>query len=212
MSINWEYVTERVRRYNENPSDDLLIRIGSHVDVLTLDDCDLIQKEQGGYLNPEQRYRVLDWIVGEARLEIEQDLAVLIFGREQLLKWLEQSRQAYPDFEFYLVFEAHQGQYTGHHGIDFTMHWQPRTGAPEPDVEGDFPWKVFWEWGEMFWGNYPGGFTNQFDFNLNCYPDQWSFATPNSLCVEGDRYTMLTDDEASLMSVASVLETTKVPA
>ncbi len=37
-SINWEYLIERVRRYNEAPSDDLLYRIGTHVNILTPDD------------------------------------------------------------------------------------------------------------------------------------------------------------------------------
>jgi hypothetical protein len=35
---------------------------------------------------------------------------------------------------FYLVFEAHpEGMLTGHKGIDFTMHWMPQPGAPEPE-------------------------------------------------------------------------------
>lgn len=59
MSINREYLEERVRRYNEQPSDDLLYRIGSHINLLTVDDCRLIEG-QGGCLSPKQRYRVLD--------------------------------------------------------------------------------------------------------------------------------------------------------
>jgi hypothetical protein len=212
MSVNMEYVIERVRRYNNQPSDDLLYRIGSHASILTPEDCALIDRQQGGSLNPKQRYTVLDWIVGEARLEIQSDLALLIFGRQQLEEWLEISRQAYPDFEFYLVFEAHEGQHSGHQGIDFSLFWMPKPGAPEPDLECDFPWRLSWDWGEMFWNDYPGGFTNDFDFTMSCYPDQWSFATPNSFCVEGDRYCQMTDEEASLMSVAEALEATKVAA
>ena len=209
--IDWEYVTERVRRYNENPSDDLLYRIGTHVNALTLEDQDLIDRHQGGQLNSEQRYRVFDWLAvqsaaGFVDLEIEGDLALLIFGRDQLSQWLERSRQAYPDFEFFLVFEAHpEGMKTGHKGVNFSMHWMPQPGAPEPDVELDFSWRCYWECGEMFWGSYPGGFTNQFDFGLDVYPNQASFATPNSFCEEGDRYTTPTDEEADLMSVEAVL-------
>ena len=201
--IDWEYVTERVRRYNEKPSDDLLYRIGTHVNSLAPEDLDLIHRQQGGYLNPEQRFLVLNWIV-KAGLEIDGDLALLIFGRHQLVQWLEQSRQAYPDFEFYLVFEFHD--FKGwEEGINFTMHWMPQPGAPEPSVELDFPWKSYWEGGGMFWNSYPGGFTNQFDFNVDCYPNQGSFATPGAFCSAGDRYTTPSDEEADLMSVAQVL-------
>jgi hypothetical protein len=203
--INWEYVTERVRRYNKNPSDDLLYRIGSHTNVLTLDDTRLIDEGQSGRLNPEQRFRVLDFLSGSGH-DIEGDLALLIFGREQLSQWLEISKRAYPDFDFYLVFEHHpDGMKTGHTGIDFAMYWMPQPGAPEPNVECDFPWNCYWEHGEMFWGGYPGETANQFEFNLFVYPNQWSFATPNYFCEAGARYTTPTDEEADLMSVESVL-------
>ena len=46
-SLNWDYLLERVRRYNEKPSDDLLYRIGTHVNILTLEDQDLIERNQG---------------------------------------------------------------------------------------------------------------------------------------------------------------------
>jgi hypothetical protein len=68
QNISWDYLLERVRRYNENPSDDLLYRIGTHVDVLTLEDQDLIEQQQGGYLNPQQRYRVLNWLTVHSAL------------------------------------------------------------------------------------------------------------------------------------------------
>lgn len=206
-SINWDYVEERIRRYNAEPSDDLLYRIGTHVDALTLEDQELIQKQQGGHLNPEQRYRVLDWIVScQNTVKLECDLALLIFGRDQLTQWLERSRQAYPDFEFYLCFEyLTQFQSGCSDGICFSMHWAPKPGAPEPDVECDFPWKLYWETGSMFWNDWmPNG--NQFDFGLSCYPNQQSFATPDSFCVEGSRYTTLSDEEKDLMSVAQVLQ------
>jgi hypothetical protein len=209
-SIIWDYLLERVRRYNEAPSDDLLYRIGTHVDVLTPDDQHYIDHHRG-CLHPEQRYRVFDWLAvqsaaGLLGLEIEGDLALLIFGHDQLTQWLERSRQAYPDFEFYLVFEHHpDGMKTGHTGIDFAMYWMPQPGAPEPDIECDFSWRLCWNHGEMFWGDYPDGFTNQFDFSVDCYPNQQSFATPGSFCEEGDRYTTPSDEEADLMSVAQVL-------
>ena len=210
-SINWNYITERVTRYNSNPSDDLLYQIGTHTGTLTLDDQAVID-QQGDCLNPEQRYRVLDWLAVQAAngvvgLNVEGDLALLIFGREQLTQWLEISKRAYPDFDFYLVFEHHpDGLKTGHIGIDFAMYWMPKPGAPQPDLECDFPWKCCWEYGEMFfWSYLDESSANQFEFNLFVYPNQWSFATPNYFCEAGDRYTTPTDEEADLMSVEAVL-------
>ncbi len=198
QSINLDYIRERVHRYNNSPSDDLLYRIGNHADVLSIE-------HSSGNLTPEQRFRVLNWIVTSG-LSIEGDLALLIFGRDPLTQWLETSRQAYPDFEFFLSFEFRTKFQTGFDdGICFTMHWMPKPGAPEPSVECDFPWRLYWEAGEMFWGDYPNNTTNQFDFSFSCYPNQQSFATRGSFCEVGDRYTTPTDEEADLMSVEQVL-------
>ncbi|MBD1942516.1 hypothetical protein H6F50_09130 [Coleofasciculus sp. FACHB-712] len=203
-SINWGYVTECIRRYNQQPSDDLLYRIGTHTDSLTPEDQNLIQHHQHGNLSPEQRFRILNWIACQG-FEIEGDLALLIFGREQLTEWLERSLEAYPSFEFFLAFEFLQKEQSGvDAGICFTMHWTPLPGAPEPSVECDFPWKLDWEPGDLFWSDWMTGH-NQFDFCLDCYPNQGNFATPGSFCQQGDRYTTLTDEESDLMSVAAVL-------
>jgi hypothetical protein len=216
--MNWDYIIKHCTAYTLLPCgvserhNDLLYRIGTHVDVLTPDDCKLI--EQQGSLSSEQRFRVLDWIVScQNDVEIKGDLALLIFGREQLEQWLLMSRQAYPNFEFYLSFEHLTKFKSGcEDGICFTMHWMPRPGAPQPDVELDFPWKCYWESGEMFWGEYPGGSTNQFDFNLAVYPNQESFTNSRWLCAEGDRYTTPSEEEANLMSVAQVLKHFLIPA
>jgi hypothetical protein len=203
--INWDYVEEQIRRYNAKASDDLLYRIGTHVDALTPADQEAIQIDQG--FTPEQRFRVLDWIVScQNTVELDCDLALLIFGREQLTQWLKKSRQAYPNYNFYLPFEYLTRFQSGcSDGICFSMYWRPGIGAPVPNIEMDFPWKLYWESGEMFWGDWmPNG--NQFDFILNCYPSQESFSSYYARCEKGDRYTTLTPEEASLMSVAQVLE------
>lgn len=57
--INWTYIEERIRRYNESPSDDLLYRIGTHADVLEPDES------RQGQLNVEQRVRILNWIAAQ---------------------------------------------------------------------------------------------------------------------------------------------------
>ena len=213
------YITERVQHFNSYEcdtslrNDSLLYRIGTHVDVLTPQDCEIIDRQNNG-ISPEQRYRVLDWLCCNDFLIIG-DLALLIFGRQQLEQWLMRSRQAYPHFGFYLCFEYQEQFKSGFEdGINFTMHWHPQPGAPMPlsETETDFPWRPFWDSGEMFWGNFPGGTTNDFDFTLHCYPDETGFTKPGWICEEGDWYTMVDERDADLMSVAQVLQHFTVPA
>lgn len=195
LSINTGYVQERVYRYNERPSDDLLYRIGSHAELVNGD----------GQLTPEQRCLILDWILCQG-YEIKGDLALLIFGEKQLTDWLEISRRAYASFEFYLVFEFQEKQQSGWDpGINYSVFWHPKPGSPMPSTDCDFPWRLFWDSGEMFWGDFPDGTKNDIEFTLSVYPNQQSFAAPGWFCKEGDRYCSFTDEEADLMSVAEVL-------
>jgi hypothetical protein len=204
QTINWGYLEERLDRYNVNPSDNLLYRIGTHVDVLSAEDCRAI--DQQGF-SAEQRYRTLNWLCACTKWEPDIDLALLIFGRKQLTEWLEISRRAYPNFELYLPFEYLEGSKTGWEtGINFSLYWMPLPGAPVPDPECDFPWKLSWDLGEMFWGNLPNGTKNDFEFTLSVYPNQQSFTKPDWICEEGDHYTTPTDEEKDLMSVAEVLK------
>jgi hypothetical protein len=209
--INSDYLQERVRRYNEAPSDDLLYRMGSCMDTLTSEDEKLLRKS-GYVLTPEQRYRVLNQLLCNG-FEIECDLALLIFGRQQLEQWLEISRQAYPDFKFYLAFEYHERQVTGwESGINYTCFWMPLPGAPTPSTDNDFPWKLYWECGGMFWNDFPNNTTTDFDFTLSCYPNQQSFTDSNWILEEGDWQCIPSDQEADLMSVDQVLQHFTVPA
>jgi hypothetical protein len=211
--MDWGYITERVRRYNNLPCgisaqhDDLLHRIGTNADVLTPEDEYTHSVWDNTMLSPEQRYRVLDWLCCQDGIEIKGDLALLIFGRQQLAQWLEISRQAYPDFNFYLAFEYRERQVTGwESGIYYTCFWMPCPGAPQPSTEFDFPWKLYWEGGEMFWNDFPNNTKTDFDFTLSVYPNQQSFTDSNWILEEGDWQCTPTDQEADLMSVAQVLE------
>lgn len=207
--MDWDYIKERVRRYNENPSDDLLYRIASHAEILGSTELHLISKN--GCLIPEQRYQVLNWIVCNG-FEIKADLALLVFGREQLTQWLEISRQAYPNFDFYLAFEYHERKVTGwESGINYTCFWMPLPGAPMPTTDNDFPWKLYWDSGEMFWGSFPSSTTNDLEFTMSVYPNQQSFTDSNWILEEGDWQCTPSDKEADLMSVAQVLEHFAVP-
>lgn len=208
---NSDYLQERVRRYNEAPSDDLLYRIGSCMDTFTSDDEKLLRRT-GYSLTPEQRYRVLNQLLCNG-FKIECDLALLIFGRQQLTQWLEISRQAYPNFEFYLAFEYYDRKVTRwESGVYYTCFWMPKPGAPTPTTDNDFPWKLRWELGEMFWSNFPNSTTNDFEFTLSVYPNQWSFTDSNWILEEDDWQCIPTDQEADLMSVAQVLQHFAVPA
>lgn len=208
--INSDYIQERVRRYNEAPSDDLLYQMGSCINTLTSDDERLLRKREY-CLAPEQRYRILNQLLCNG-FEIECDLALLIFGRQQLEHWLERSQQAYPDFEFYLCFEYQHRSKTGwDSGINYAMFWMPKVGAPFVGTDNDFPWTSYWDSGEVFWSKFPGGFTNEFDFTLDCYPDQTTFTDPDWVYDEDDYQVKPSDREANLMSVAQVLEHFTVP-
>lgn len=213
MFYSYDYIAERVRRYNNQPSDDLLYRIASHAEILGSTELHLIS--QSGCFIPQQRYLIFNWLCCKG-FELSGDLALLIFGREQLEQWLDRSQKAYPHFEFYLCFEYQDKFKSGFDsGINFTMHWHPQPGAPMPllDNETDFPWRPFWDSGDMFWGSFPGGSTNHFDFNLYCYPDETGFTKSGWICEEGDWYTMKEDEQAAdLMSVAQVLQHFTVPA
>lgn len=210
---NSDYLQERVRRYNEAPSDDLLYRMGSCMDTFINDDEKLL-RHTGYCLTPEQRYRVLNQLLCNG-FKIECDLALLIFGRQQLEEWLQRSQQAYPRFDFHLCFEYQKKFKSGFDdGINFAMYWHPQPGAPVPlsEEETDFPWRPFWDCGDMFWGERPGGFTNDFDFTLYCYPDSSGFTKPGWICEEGDWYTMKDERDVDLMTVAQVLQHFAVPA
>jgi hypothetical protein len=194
--IDWDYIDERVDRYNARPSDDLLYRIGSHSNVLEPEEGD-------GQLDSGQRFRILEWLLCQG-YEIKGDLALLIFGKEQLTQWLEISRRCYPDFEFYLPFEFQDKSQGGWNtGIKFSLFFHPKPGAPMPEEDRDFPWRLDWENGYMFWGD---GAANDFEFTLSTYPSQQSFTNPDWVCEEGDRYTAFTDEEADFMSVREVLQ------
>ena len=62
--MNWDYIIKHCTAFNSLPCgvssrhDDLLYRIGSHIDVLTPQDCTLIA-ERGGTLTAENRYELL---------------------------------------------------------------------------------------------------------------------------------------------------------
>lgn len=81
-----------------------------------------------------------------------------------------------------------------------------------PDVELDFPWRLYWDSAEMFWGDYPNNTTNDFEFTLSVYPTQASFTDPAWVCEEDDYYTTPSQEEVDLMSVAQVLQHFAVPA
>lgn len=173
--MDWQYINERVKRYNSakttSDRDDLLYRIGTHADLLNPEEA------PDGNLTAEQRCRVLEWLIYEAKAFIDGNLTLLIFGVPQLKEWQRRSEEAYPDFA--LAIAIRQSDLMPH--LEFSLHFDPLPGAPEVDPETDFPYRPFWDCAEMFWGHFPNNCTNEFDFILDCYPCQASFAVPGSL-------------------------------
>lgn len=64
-----QYINERVSQYrtaqSEADRDDLLYRIGTHADVLSLQEVEAIATNNG-VLRPEHRQKVLQWIKSSA--------------------------------------------------------------------------------------------------------------------------------------------------
>ena len=125
MKIDYNYIAHCVNSYNRQQSDLSLLVIASHVDLFDGAELTTIHYKQALQLTPLQRYTVLNWLCCND-FEIKGDLALLIFGRQQLEEWLERSQAAYPHFRFFLAFE-YQTQFKSdmEDGINFAMYWEP---------------------------------------------------------------------------------------
>jgi hypothetical protein len=204
--VVWSYVEERITRFNqaktERDRDDLLYRIGSHADVLDLEDIRFI-RENDGILHPEQRFEVLQWMIYSANAAVEGNLVLLIFGQQQLQEWHQRAKAAYPNFEMMLGARTAFGT---EDYLELSLHFQPQAGASQINPELDFQGKSFWDAGEMFWGNFPQNCANEFEFILHCYPRQASFTVPHSQ-IEGWQLELEEDPDFFLIrDLLGVLE------
>ncbi|MBW4490781.1 MAG: hypothetical protein KME12_23655 [Trichocoleus desertorum ATA4-8-CV12] len=200
--VVWSYIEERVNRFNqaktERDRDDLLYRIGTHADVLDLEDVRLV-RENDGVLHPEQRFEVLQWMFYSADAELQENLVLLIFGQRQLQEWHQQAKAAYPDFEMMLGVRTALGT---EDYLELSLHFQPQAGAPQTDPELDFPWKPFWDAAEMFWGPFPENCSNEFEFILHCYPCQASFTIPHT---QAEDWELELEDDPDLFLIRDLL-------
>jgi hypothetical protein len=199
--VVWSYVEERVKRFNraktERDRDDLLYRIGTHADVLDLDDIRLT-RENNGALTSEQRRAVLEWLLYCADVEIQGNLVLLIFGETQLREWYQQAKAAYPDFELALGVRMAEG---AEDYLERAFCFHPLPGAFKVDPDCDFPWKPRWEMVDYFWGDWGDGCHNEFDLALNVYPDQDCF----TLEVEMEDWELHLEDDPNLFLVRDFL-------
>ncbi|MBD2123958.1 hypothetical protein [Trichocoleus sp. FACHB-262] len=170
--VVWSYIEERIDRFNqaktERDRDDFLYRIGSHADVLNLEDVRLI-RENNGALTSEQRCAVLEWMIYSADAEVRGNLVLLIFGARQLREWHQKAKAAYPDLELVLGIRTAKGT---EDYLERAFYFRPLPGALKVDPDCDFPWKPRWDMAEYFWGDWGDGCHNEFDLTLNVYPDQ----------------------------------------
>jgi hypothetical protein len=200
--VVWSYVEERIDRFNQAKTqcdrDDLLYRIGTHADALDLDDIRLI-RENDGVLSSEQRFTVLEWMIYSADAEVEGNLVLLIFGERQLREWYQQAKAAYPDFEMMLGVRT---ALDTEDYLELSLHFQPQEGAPQIDPELDFPWKPFWDAGEMFWGNFPQNCSNEFEFILSSYRRQASFTIALS---QTNSWQLELEDDPDLFLIRELL-------
>lgn len=105
------------------------------------------------------------------------NLTLKIIGFHQLEKWYQIAKKAYPNFEMVLDFRKSQESWE----FEYTFYFQPQLGAPD-DISGhDFPIRHDdYQPASFFWGDFPGGYNNDFDFTLSVYPNQESFSRPQT--------------------------------
>lgn len=85
--MNWDYLSERVRRYNLAPTqsqrDDLLYRIGTHADLFS--PAEQALTDRLGCLIPEHRACILEWLLLEDfSLRTDLSLTEQIFSPDRL--------------------------------------------------------------------------------------------------------------------------------
>lgn len=198
--IDPDYVLRQIARYNaatnQRDRDDLLYRVGTHVDALLLEDQEFI--DRAGVLKPEHRCQVLNWLGYETNADIRDDLPLLVqvFTPEVLSVMRDRAKQVYPDFELVM------GLRPSREGLEISMHFQPATTAPMIDLSKDFPWKPFWDGADLFWGNLPGGMTDLFEFTLYVYPDQADVTRPGRI----EPWMAQPDEDDDLYPIRELLE------
>jgi hypothetical protein len=115
----------------------------------------------------QYRAKILNWLIYQFNAQLRDDVPELIqiFGKAELKRMLEVSRERYPSFNLVM------GIYAGDEGLELAGFFEPTPESPWCG-ETDFPIQSYWEEIDLFWGEQPDGSDNSFDFTVNCYPNE----------------------------------------
>lgn len=201
--MDYQYIQNQIDRYNnaqtQGQRDDCLYRIGTHANILELDEQSEIDAA-GGVMPAKYRLKILQALYCDLEQEVDEsdNLLLHIFGRDQLQQWYEDSKQRYPHFELCFGLRPSEDCTC----FEMTCYFQPLQGAPATDPGCDFPWQPFWDCAEMFW------FTTDVSEDgiglcFACYPDEASFRLPGQRMQD---WQLEVPDDDDLTAVSDLLE------
>lgn len=168
-----------VDRYNsaatERDRDLALTHIARKTDILTADEMQawIDHKHPAQY-----RAKIIGWLVYDFEAELRDDVPELIqiFGKAELKRMLDISRERYPSFN--LVMGVHGAK----DGLELAGYFDPTPQSPWTG-ETDFPVQSYWDDIDLFWGEQPDGSDNSFDFTVACYPHEDTIGSGDPLRV-----------------------------
>ncbi|NEO07398.1 hypothetical protein [Moorena sp. SIO3I8] len=114
-----------------------------------------------------QRIEIIDSLANEHDIFLDGDMTLLILDKEELSTLVERSRQAYPNYEMYLLFDYEKVD--GEWLISSALYWKPLIGAPIFLDDSDFPTQAYWD--------DASNFIDDFEMTLRCYPNEESFSS-----------------------------------
>lgn len=103
----------------------------------------------GDRLLPELRLKILEAAFGQGilftnrRVPFQKPLVSLVYGKDQLQQWYQESKQRFPEFELTIALRPSYSRTEKF--IEQTLYWQPLPGCPPLLANIDFPIAPYWE-------------------------------------------------------------------
>lgn len=157
-----------VERYNiaatESDRDLALTHIAYAANLLTAEEW---QRWEFNITPAQYRAKIISWLVYGYSATLRDDLHELIqiFGKAELKRMLDITKERYPSFS--LVMGVHATE----DGLELAGFFDPTPQSPWTG-ETDFPVQSYWDYIDLFWGEQPDGSGNTFDFTVACYPHE----------------------------------------
>lgn len=120
----------------------------------------------------QYRAKILNSLIYEFNASLRDDVPELIqiFGKAELKRMLDVSRERYPSFNLMM------GVYAAEEGLELAGFFDPTPDSPWAG-QTDFPVQPYWSEIDLFWGEQPDGSSNSFDFTVSCYPNEDSIGS-----------------------------------